>query len=53
MYLTHDTTLNCLKLILKDGYLKSNKLTKKLNNGESQYYDNNPFVYFSTTIEEH
>ena len=51
MYLTHDTTLTCLKLILKDGYLKSNKLTKKLNNGESQYYDNNPFVYFSTTTE--
>ena len=51
MYLTHDTTIKYLKLILKDGYLKSNKLTKKLNHGANAYYDNNPFVYFSTTTD--
>ena len=48
MYLFHNTTSKSLKLILKDGYLKSSKLTNITNEGGG-IYENNPFVYFSTS----
>lgn len=52
MYLIHNTTISSLKSILKDGYLKSFSLLKKLkkklknNDGDGIYTENN-FVYFS------
>jgi hypothetical protein len=48
MYLFHNTTRKSLKLILADGYLKSSKLTNIICEG-SGIYENNPFVYFSTS----
>lgn len=45
MYLCHNTTFEYLIDILKDGELKSNKLTGNINEGDG-IYDNNEFVYF-------
>ena len=50
MYLIHNTTIANLMAILKDGELKSNKLTKNIQEGDGLYESNN-FVYFSTTKE--
>ena len=52
MYLFHVASINALKSILKDGYLKSYSLLKKSNKtpkdslGSSLYIENN-FVFFS------
>jgi hypothetical protein len=47
MYLVHETKLNNLYLILKDGELKSNHLSGRINNGEGVYPKVNKFIYFS------
>jgi hypothetical protein len=52
MYLFHNTDEKSLKLILKDGYIKSASILKKENEkitlGEGfGIYDNNKFIYFS------
>ena len=54
MYLFHNTNLQSLKKILKDGYLKSYSLLKKegynirkLKNEGDGLYTENKFVYFS------
>jgi hypothetical protein len=51
MYLIHNTDINYLLNILNDGWLKSNKITKNINDGAGIYKDGklNDFVYFSTT----
>lgn len=48
MYLIHNTTLEYLKLILKDGELKSSKITGNINDGDG-IYESNKYVYFQTT----
>ena len=51
MYLIHNTNTSALKLLLKDGYLKSYSLLEKTpeyNEGSGLYTDNR-FVYFSCT----
>ena len=47
MYLIHETELYNLYLILKDGELKSNQLTGRINQGSGVYPTLNKFVYFS------
>lgn len=47
MYLVHETSLDNLYLILKEGKLKSNHLSGKINNGYGVYLEPNKFVYFS------
>jgi hypothetical protein len=54
MYLFHNTNIQSLKKILKDGYLKSYSLLKKegynikkINNEGFGLYTENKFVYFS------
>jgi len=49
MYLIHITETKYLESILKDGELKSNKLTNNISSGDSIYYNLNKFIYFSTT----
>ena len=51
MYLFHGTTLHNLIMILKDHELKSTDLISgKYEKGEGDgMYENNKFVYFSTT----
>ena len=49
MYLFHITDIESLKSIIKDGYLKSNKITGNINQGDGIYDGTNRFVYFSTT----
>lgn len=46
MYLVHGTSVNNLFLILKDGEMKSNYLSKKINYGDGVYSRPNKFVYF-------
>jgi hypothetical protein len=48
MFLIHNTRLEYLKLILKEGELKSSKLTGNINEGDG-IYDSNKYVYFHTT----
>lgn len=47
MYLVHETTMDNLLLLLKDGEIKSNQLTGKINNGDGVYDKPNKFVYFA------
>lgn len=47
MYLVHETMLDNLYLILKEGELKSNYLSGRINNGEGVYQKANKFIYFS------
>lgn len=47
MYLVHETMLNNLYLILKEGELKSNYLSGRINNGYGVYSKANKFIYFS------
>lgn len=47
MYLVHETELLNLYLILKDGVLKSNYLSERINNGEGVYPKPNKFIYLS------
>ena len=47
MYLFHATNLKSLKLILKDGYLKSSKLSKNTEGEGQGLYEENKFVFFS------
>ena len=48
MYLIHITDIDSVKSIIKDDYLKSNKLTGNINQGKAIYDGKNRFVYFST-----
>lgn len=47
MYLVHETLLDNLYLILKNGELLSNYLSGRINNGDGVYQKANKFVYFS------
>ena len=50
MYLIHDTTPSGLDQILKDGALKSSKITKNSDDGYGrELYKSNDFVYCSAT----
>ena len=50
MFLFHSTNMKSLKLILKEHYMKSNKITGNINEGYGIYGKHeNKFVYFGTT----
>jgi hypothetical protein len=47
MYLIHRTDNESINKILKDGYLKSNKMTGNINEGDGVYDRASPYIYFS------
>lgn len=47
MFLIHTTENEFINDILKDGYLKSNKLTGNINLGDGVYIKPSPFIFFT------
>ena len=47
MYLIHETEIKSLKKILKEGYIKSNKLTNNIGHGDGVYKGKNKYIYFN------